>query len=87
MKAHVRTPQVADFSHFGDLASLGAACVGVGLALELGYAFPTGPCHTAPFASGAVALLESYAGCFGWRLTNRQAAALARAGFAPRSWK
>ncbi len=86
MKPHVRTRKVADFSPLGDLASLGAPCVGVDLTLGYGYSFPTGPSHTAHFVS-AVALLNSYAGCFGWRLTNRQAGALAQAGFACRSWK
>jgi len=75
MKAQARTREVSDFSPFGELASFGAACVGLDLTPERGY------------VSGAVALLKSYAGCFGWRLTKRQAGALARAGFACPSWK
>jgi hypothetical protein len=60
--------------------------IGVDLALEQGYALLTGASRVPPFVSGPVALLESHAGCFGWRLTNRQAGALARAGFTCRSW-
>ena len=86
MKAQARTREVSDFSPFGDLASCGAACVGLDLTPERGYAYSTRPSHGAHFVSGAVALLKSYAGCFGWRLTKRQAGALARAGFPCRSW-
>lgn len=85
MTAHIRTRDVTDLARFGDLAFFGAPCVGVDLPLERGYAYSTRPSHAAR-GSGAVALLKSYAGCFGWRLTNRQAGALARAGFASRSW-
>jgi hypothetical protein len=83
MKAQIRTREVADFFPFGDLASFGARCVGVDL--TRGYAFATGTSH-GRVVTGAVALLKSDAGCFGWRLTNREVAALARAGFACRSW-
>lgn len=75
MKAQASTRELSDFSPFGELASFGAACVGLDLTPERGY------------VSGAVALLKSYAGGFGWRLTKRQAGALARAGFACPSWK
>jgi hypothetical protein len=86
MKARVRTQEVAEFSPFGDLAGSGARCVGLDPVLERGYAFSPDPYRTASFAGGAVALLRSCAGCFGWRVTGRQAAALVRTGFTCRSW-
>jgi hypothetical protein len=86
MKAQVGTQEVAEFSPFGDLTASGARCVGLDLVLERGYAFPPDPTRSAFSGGGAVVLLKSYLGCFGWRLTGRQAAALARAGFTCRSW-
>ena len=87
MKAHVETRQLVDFSCFGDLAALGTPWVGVDLALARGYVLPAGAFRTPRSSSGAVAVLISHAGSFGWRLTDRQARALARAGFVCRSWK
>lgn len=87
MKARGSTQEVAEFSPFGDLAGSGARCLGLDPVLERGYAFPPDPYPSAAvFAGGAVALLRSCAGCFGWRVTGRQAAALVRTGFTCRSW-
>lgn len=46
---------------------------------------PAGPSRNPRFASGAVALLTGPRGCFGWRVTRREAVALDQAGFACRS--
>ena len=75
MKADIQTGEVTDFSLFGDLAPFGGPCVRMDLTLGHGS------------VGGAVALLKSYTGCVGWRLTGRQAGALARAGFACLSWR
>jgi subtilisin family serine protease len=65
--------KVADFSTFGDHVSFVAPGVDVySTALDGGYAFSTGTSHAAPFVSGAVALLKSYAASQGRRLCDRQ---------------
>ena len=70
MMVQARTREVSNFSPFG------VACIGSDLRLERGYAYSTRPSPSALFVSGAVAPLKSYTGCFGWRLTDRQAGAL-----------
>ena len=62
------------------------AQVAVDLTLLQVCSVPAGPSRNAGFMSGGVALLIEPLGCFGWRLTRRQAVALDQAGFACRSW-
>jgi hypothetical protein len=80
MKLDLGTREVADLSPAGDLA-FGAPCVGLDLMLERGWSFSRAVSRAPRLERGAVALLASRQGHFGWRLTGRQAAALIRAGF------
>ncbi len=66
--------QVAEFSTFGDHVSLIAPGVDVYSSyLNDGYAFSTGTSHAAPFVTGAIALLKSYARAQGRDLSDSQA--------------
>lgn len=54
--------EVADFSTYGDHVSFIAPGVDVySSSLGNGYAFSTGTSHAAPFVTGAIALMKSYA--------------------------
>ena len=65
--------EVAEFSTYGDQVSFIAPGVDVYSSyLDNDYAFSTGTSHAAPFVSGAVALLKSYARKKGYRLSDRQ---------------
>ncbi|MBU6953580.1 S8 family peptidase [Hahella sp. HN01] len=65
--------QVADFSTYGDQVSFIAPGVDVYSAyLDNEYAFSTGTSHAAPFVTGAVALLKSYARKAGRTLSDGQ---------------
>lgn len=64
---------VADFSTYGDQVSFIAPGVDVySTSLNNDYAFSTGTSHAAPFVTGAVALMKSYARKQGHRLTDTQ---------------
>jgi subtilisin family serine protease len=66
--------EVAEFSTFGDHVSFIAPGVDVySSSLEDGYAFSTGTSHAAPFVTGAVALMKSYARSQGRELHDGQA--------------
>ncbi len=65
--------EVAEFSTFGEQVSFVAPGVDVySTSLDNGYAFSTGTSHAAPFVTGAVALLKSYARGRGRRLSDSQ---------------
>ena len=65
--------QVAEFSTFGDHVSFIAPGVDVySTSLKDGYAFSTGTSHAAPFVTGAIALLKSYARSRGRELSDPQ---------------
>lgn len=64
---------VAEFSTFGDHVSFIAPGVEVySTSIEDGYAFSTGTSHAAPFVTGAVALMKSFARSRGHELTDPQ---------------
>lgn len=64
---------VAEFSTFGDHVSFIAPGVDVySSSLEDGYAFSTGTSHAAPFVTGAIALMKSYARAQGRDLSDKQ---------------
>lgn len=64
---------VAEFSTFGEQVSFIAPGVDVySSGLQHGYAFSTGTSHAAPFVTGAVALLKSYARAQGHELDDPQ---------------
>lgn len=64
---------VADFSTYGDQVSFIAPGVDVySTSLDDDYAFSTGTSHAAPFVTGAVAMLKSYARKQGRTLTDAQ---------------
>jgi thermitase len=68
-----RDGDLADFSTFGDHVSLIAPGVEIySTSMEDGYAFSTGTSHAAPFVTGAIALLKSYARTRGCDLNDRQ---------------
>lgn len=65
--------EVADFSTYGDHVSFIAPGVDVySSSLGNGYAFSTGTSHAAPFVTGAIALMKSYARAKGVVLGDRQ---------------
>ena len=65
--------EVADYSTYGSQVSFIAPGTNVySTYLESEYAFSTGTSHAAPFVSGGVALLKSYARSLGRRLTDAQ---------------
>lgn len=65
--------EVAEFSTYGDHVSFIAPGVDVySSSLKNGYAFSTGTSHAAPFVTGAIALLKSYARAKGVALGDRQ---------------
>jgi len=64
---------VAEFSTFGDHVSFIAPGVDVySSSLQDGYAFSTGTSHAAPFVTGAIALMKSYARAQGRELGDQQ---------------
>jgi subtilisin family serine protease len=64
---------VAEFSTFGAQVSFIAPGVDVySTSLEHGYAFSTGTSHAAPFVTGAVALMKSFARAQGHELSDPQ---------------
>jgi hypothetical protein len=64
---------VAEFSTFGDQVSFIAPGVDVySTSIENGYAFSTGTSHAAPFVTGAVALMKSFARSKGHELKDSQ---------------
>ena len=64
---------VAEFSTFGDQVSFIAPGVDVySTSIEDGYAFSTGTSHAAPFVTGAVALMKSFARSQGHELKDSQ---------------
>ena len=64
---------VAEFSTFGDHVSFIAPGVDVySSSLQDGYAFSTGTSHAAPFVTGAIALMKSYARKQGRELGDQQ---------------
>lgn len=64
---------VAEFSTFGDHVSFIAPGVDVySTSIEDGYAFSTGTSHAAPFVTGAVALMKSFARAQGRTLNDSQ---------------
>lgn len=65
--------EVAEFSTYGDHVSFIAPGVDVySSSLEDGYAFSTGTSHAAPFVTGAIALMKSYARARGHDLGDKQ---------------
>ena len=71
---------VADFSTYGDQVSFIAPGVDVySTSLDDDYAFSTGTSHAAPFVTGAVAMLKSYAREQGRTLTDAQIEAVGKA--------
>lgn len=65
--------EVAEFSTFGDQVSFIAPGVDIySTYLNNDFAFSTGTSHAAPFVTGAVALMKSYAHKLGHQLTDRQ---------------
>jgi hypothetical protein len=85
MKVTVETQAFAEFTPFGALTVSGTRFIVLAPMLERGRGFSLDPNLTAFCGGGAVALLKSKRGWFGWRLTNRQAAALVGAGLMRRS--
>jgi hypothetical protein len=64
---------VAEFSTFGDQVSFIAPGVDVySTSIDDGYAFSTGTSHAAPFVTGAVALMKSFARTHGHELKDGQ---------------
>lgn len=64
---------VAEFSTFGEHVSFIAPGVDVySSSLDDGYAFSTGTSHAAPFVTGAIALMKSYARAQGRELSDQQ---------------
>jgi len=64
---------VAEFSTFGEQVSFIAPGVDVySTSLDHGYAFSTGTSHAAPFVTGAVALMKSFARAHGHELSDPQ---------------
>jgi hypothetical protein len=80
-----RRTKVVALAPFVDLGASGARGFGCDRLFKRGYAFPLDADRTSVGRAAAVVLLHSKAGGFGWRLTDRQAAALVRAGFTCRS--
>jgi len=65
--------EITEFSTFGDHVSFIAPGVDVySSSLDDGYAFSTGTSHAAPFVTGAIALMKSYARSKGLDLGDRQ---------------